>query len=452
VNYKKYFIFSFSLFIVLLVIYFSVSWTDFFFENIPLVQEKRELIEIPIQEISAVAVVGSKDKYGLIQKGSEIQLVPPDESEKYSQSEFQAFIYDISHLSYQRKLEKEGLPEEYGFDAPLSQLTVFSRDGDKIRLILGKKDSLDDGYYLKAEEDSEIYVVSDDTARIFLKAPEDFRERRVLPGIGIDKISELESVILSFPSDQCDSFEIINQGSAGFVLVQPIINTTDFETVLSDLLFPLLNLTSEHRFREEEITQSLNIENLRVLMRINGSEYDLSFYSDGSNGLYIRNNSSDNSDLFYFTEYPFRFDEIRYMDLLDYHIYHCNISEITSINLHDYHENKDYSLEISGQSVNMTALLDGVSVSHEKLMDLYSVIVETGISRKVSPSLTRGQLDNIRLLYEIEIRKKTGSIDSLYFFNSDDDDLYLAVNGTVNFMTNGDTVQRIRKGITDTLQ
>lgn len=451
-NYKKYFIISFCIFIFFLLTYLLVVRSGILSEDKVLIQENKKLIDIPLQDISAVAVANVNNKFGIMQQGSELQLIPPDKSENFSEIEFQAFLYDISHLSYLRKLSEEDRLEEYGFGTPLSQLTVFSRDGEKTRLLLGRKDSLNDGYYLKFEEGNDLYIVSMDTGRLFLKKPEDFRERRVLPGIGMDQISVLESVDLSFPSDQRDPFEIVNHGSAGFELIRPIINTTDFETVLSDLLFPLLNLISDYRFKEEEIPESLNIENLAVVMRIDGIEYDLSFYSAGSDGLYIRNNSSDSSDLFYFSENPFRFDEIRYVDLLDNHIYHCNISEITSIYLHDYSENEDYLLELSGQSVNMTALLDGVHVSYGELMELYPVIVETGISGKVSPSLNMEQIDKERILYGVEIRKKNGSIDSLVFYSSDNEDLYLSVNGRVNFMANGDSVQRIRKAIVETLQ
>jgi len=441
VEYKTSALVSFAIFLVLLLLLFFINIQGGRQEEQSIVEDKH-LIGYSIEKIAAIAVINDDKKFGIISEGRELNLVPSVEGDCISQQELQAFLFDIFNMSYIKKLQNHGSRIDYGFTLTQPQMTVFLDDGKKIRLTLGKKNHLNNGYYLTLDDSDSIYLISESLGSLFYKTPDDFRDRQVLPGISMKDIGLVQGVLVEFPSDDRTSFSISRNGSSGFELIKPMKNTIDFESFLSDLMFPLLNLTSKHRYIVDEITELPSVEILDIGIEIDSIDYVLSFYESVDGDVLITRNGS--SDFFLIDSEFFPFKDIRYRDFLDGAIYHCNISEISSISLQDYDEDKNYFLEISGQSVTLSALLNGETVIYQDLMDLFSILVETGISRRIDSTSYNLPYKNQKPLFDMTIRKKDGTMDLLEYYPAEGDELLLAVNGDFNFTTYEKTILDIR--------
>ncbi len=448
-DYKKNTLICFSFFIIVLSALLLVNGIERRSDKDEIQIDKR-LITHPIQEISAIAIIRDDYRFGVIHQAQEIRLEPPIDGEILSQQELQAFIYEISQLSFIGKYERQKPLDDYGLDPPQSQITVFINTGDKVRFLLGNKNSLNDGYYLMIEGEDNLYLITESSGVLFFKTPMDFRDRRVLPEFDMDDINLIKEISLVFPSDDRAAFIIKNRGSLNFELSHPIKNSVDFEMVLSGLIFPLMNLNPDHRYKADEIQEQFNSEKLIVSLKIDNKKNKFIFYETSEGNPFLK--IGDNPDYFSLSGNQFPIDSVDYLQFLDGSIYHCNISELSSIQLRDLENNKDYSLELSGLSVKMTASLNGADLSYQALMDLYNQLVETGLAERIDLPTEKTPADRDSAFFTITLYKKDGTIDLLEYYLADRDECFLAVNGVINFTTYIRSIQEIRRSLNEILE
>lgn len=439
-DYRKYAIFSFVVFFILLGSFIIARQLTRAPEQTE-IQEDKSLLSFPMQEIAALAVIHGENRFGLIHQPPQIRLEPPVEGEVLSQQELQAYILDISNLSYELRLQTTGVLDNYGLSTPQSQITVFLNSGEKVRFILGNRNKLNNGFYLKKENEESIYVISDTSSFLFFKRPDDFRDRRILPGITMDEIDLINEISLDFPNERRRSFKISNTGTLNFMLSQPLRNTLDFEEVLSRLILPLITTDAKQRFEEGELPEPPGALIARLSMKIEDVPTLLTLFEAEDGMRYLRRN--EERGYFRIDSDQIPLEKIDYIDLLDGSIYHSNISELSSISIEDIESGRTYRLDITGQSVELTGMLDGQGIEYQDLMELFTLLVSTDIAGSLQAEDRPDQLP--ASTFELTFYRKDGKIDLLEYFPAEKGDLYLAVNGNINFTTYTKTILDIRR-------
>jgi hypothetical protein len=216
-------------------------------------------------------------------------------------------------------------------------------------------------------------------------------------------------------------------GTEGEVIF-PILalSASELKSVPSDFIYPEVN--------ELELDIQLESENISLSI----------FRKDGF--LYLsREGQEGNAEL---TEEKFPFLSLQYSDLLDDSIYHCNVSEIDSLYIEDSEEHKDYNISLTGESVNLEGLINGVSIAYPEIVDFIGELLNTGIARQI-PEQPFSRSSGI---FSIQIYKKNGSIDRLDFVPSKRGELILFVNETAHFTTYNKTVLDIRRTLSELIQ
>jgi Domain of unknown function (DUF4340) len=414
------------------------------------VSQEIELVGLNVSEIAAIAVINDSARFGLIHREGHISLEPSTEGASYSIEAMQSFLFRISKLKAISSIEDARDDADYGFESPRAVITLILGSGDKKRLIMGNRFSLDGSSYVQVENpeaaDSLVYLISHEDADLFLSEPTLFSSDFIFPKVDLKELDTLTSIDLDFKVGNLPSFSIRNNGGFLFTLADPIVSTLDYEKTLKELIFPILSLSSvraeslfpDLMLNEEKIISlkiSLNMDELYTL--------DL-FRHDGR----IFAGTEEGRAIAELLEEDLPFLNLHYLDLLDGSIYHCNVSEIESVVIENPEEELDYNISLSGESVNIQALINGLSVEYPQVMELFDVILKTGIARSLPET---GVIDQHKgnSVFNISIYKKTGGMDRLEFIPSENNELALYVNGTAYFSTYYKTVLDIRKALSE---
>ena len=138
---------------------------------------------------------------------------------------------------------------------------------------------------------------------------------------------------------------------------------------------------------------------------------------------------------------------LHYLDLLNDSIYHSNISEIKSMVVQDLESKTDYNIDITGESIKLQGDVNGLSVDYPKMLELFEVLLQTGIAHELPKEKKLNQKNPVSL--RILIYKKNGSIDRLDFSSTENQEEILFINGTAHFTTYYKTVLDIKKVLSD---
>ncbi|MBF9014490.1 MULTISPECIES: DUF4340 domain-containing protein [unclassified Oceanispirochaeta] len=448
-NYRKGIFINLILFIVLAVLTGIVYLPEKKSVSETVVQEI-ELVGLNVSEIAAVAVINDAARFGLIHREGHISLEPGVEGMSYSVEAMQSFLFRISKLKAVSSIEKSLDDTVYGFETPRAVITLILSSGNKKRLILGEPISLDGSSYLRIEDpaasDDTVYLLSSEDTELFLSEPIIFSSDFIMPRVELKELDTLKSIELDFRGADFPSFSIENNGGFLFTLSEPIVSTLDYERTLKELIFPILSLSSvrteslfpEPLLKEDEIL-SLNISlNEDEMYTLSLFRHEGKIFAGTEKGRAIAELSEE--------DLPFL--DLHYLDLLNGSVYHCNVSEIESVVIEDSLEGEDYNITLSGESVNIQALINGVSVEYPQVMEFFDVLTKTGIAREL-PGSGGSDFQKQKTVFSILIYKKTGGMDRLEFVPSENNELALYVNGTAYFSTYYKTVLDIRKSLSE---
>lgn len=412
------------------------------------VHQEIDLVGLNVSEIAAIAVINDSSRFGLIHREGRISLEPSTEGTNLSVEAMQSFLFRISKLKALSSIIKTQSDADYGFDNPRAVVTLILDSGDKERLIMGSRNSLDGSSYVQVDNpetpDNLVYLISNEDAELFLSDPSLFSSDFILPKVDLKELDTLTSIDLDFSDGILPSFSIRNNGGFLFSLADPIVSTLDYERTLKELIFPILSLSSVRaeslfpdRLLNDEKIVSLKISLIKDdLYSLDLFRHDGKIYAGNEEGRVIAE----------LLEEDLPFLNLHYLDLLDGSIYHCNVSEIESAVIENPEEEQDYNISLSGESVNIRALINGQSVEYPQVMELFDVILKTGIARSLPETLDQNKGTSV---FNISIYKKTGGMDRLEFIPLENNELALYVNGTAYFSTYYKTVLDIRKVLSE---
>ncbi|MDC7232976.1 MAG: DUF4340 domain-containing protein [Spirochaetales bacterium] len=411
-----------------------------------------ELVDLNVSRIGALAVINDNARFGLLHNKGQISLEPAVEGMSYSLEAMQGFLFRISKLQASALVQNPADDNSYGFDAPRAAITLILEGGEKRRLILGKENPLDGSSYLKREvpgdPDDSVYLISSGDAALFLADPSLFRSDSLLPAVELENLDILKSVSLDFSDPALSPVTVSNRGGFQFRLSRPFENTLNYERVLTDLVFPVLSLSS---LRPSDVpAQSLSAENriLKMEVVLGNEGYSLSFFRDGG-AVYVQN-TVDSTAARLPEEEP-GYLSLRFRDLLNGSIYHCNVSEIESLVIEDRDLQQDYNIILTGQSVELEGNINGIPVDYPRMTGFFETLLATGIAARL-PEREAGTRERGEPLFSITIRKKNAGMDRLDFYPAEGDELVLSVNGEAHFTTYSKTVRDIHKALSELLQ
>jgi len=400
-----------------------------------------ELLQYHVYDIIAVAVINEKSRFGLIHKDGRISLEPAPQGAVLSTETLQSYLFRFSKLISSGTVSHPGDKSVYGLETPRAQVSLFLTNGKKVRLFLGAQNQMDGSYYLSKENDDTVYLLAESDADLFLSEPSAFMASRIFPQLDFEDLNQLKFVELTFSNSTLPSFKIENRGNFTFKMAKPYANTIDYEKTLSELIFPVLTLSSG----TPEVLPKLftpKEKELSLKIKLNDKIFNLFFFRK-SCSLYMGREGID--DILKLDKEMVPFLNLHYLDLFNGSIYHCNVSEIEGVVIQDLIGNRDYNISLSGQSVNLQGTVNGVSVAYPEMMAFFRVLLKTGIARELSEPMDQNQ----DVILRIRIYKKNGSMDQLDFAPAGEGRQFLYINGTAHFSTYNMIVVDIQRALSE---
>ncbi len=400
-----------------------------------------ELLQYHVYDIVAVAVINEKSRFGLIHKDGRISLEPAPLGAVLSTEALQSYLFRFSKLMSSSTVSDPGDKSVYGLETPRAQVSLFLTNGEKVRLFLGAQNPVDGSYYLSKENEDTVYLLAESEADLFLSEPSAFMVSRIFPQLEFNDLNQLKAVELTFHNSALPAFKIENRGNFTFKMAKPYSNTIDYEKTLSELIFPVLALSSGTPELLPELFTPKEKE-LSLKIQLNDEIFNLFFFRKNGSLYMGREGTVDISKL---DETMVPFLKLHYLDLLNESIYHCNVYEIEGVVIEDLTGNEDYNISLSGQSVNLQGTVNGVSVDYPEMMDFFRVLLNTGIARELSEPLDQNQDVKLR----IRIYKKNGSMDQLEFAPDGEGKQFLYINGTAHFSTYNMIIVDIKRALSE---
>lgn len=444
-NYKKGIIVNFFLLILLLLLTFILFHHEEKGDLARVESKTFPLVRQNVADITAVAIINDKARFGMIHKEGKLTLEPHQPDTLLSDEKMQSFLFRLSKLSGLAKIKAKNDLTPYGLDSSKTKGTIFLKNGGKIRLFLGKQNQLDKTYYIRRESDEAIYLIAEADADLILSDPSDFTVNLVLPRLDLKNLNSLKSIEVSSSRQALPSFKVENQGNFILRLTEPFASTLDFERVLSDLIFPVLSLEPDQKGVDTSSLILPESDDLRLRINLDDHIYELIFFRKEDGAVFLTRKGS--SKIFELKDEAVPFMNLHYLDLLNDSIYHSNISEIKSMVVQDLESKTDYNIDITGESVNLKGDVNGLSVDYPKMLELFEVLLQTGIAHELPKEKKLNQKKPVSL--RILIYKKNGSIDSLDFSPTENQEEILFINGTAHFTTYYKTVLDIKKVLSD---
>ena len=444
-DYRKGILVNFIFLILLLILSFFLFHPEEKVDPASLESKTIPLVQQNVADITAVAIINDQARFGLIHKDGKLILEPHQADTLLSDEAMQSFVFRLSKLAAQTKIEAKNDLTPYGLDSPKTKGTIFLKSGKKIRLFLGKQNQLDKTYYIQKESDDVIYLISEADADLILSDPSDFTDNLVLPRLDLKNLNSLKSIEVSSVRQDLPSYKVENQGNFVFGITEPFASTLDYERILSDLIFPVLSLAPDQKGVDSSSLALPESEDLRLRINLDDHLYELAFFRKEDGAVFLTRKGS--SKIFELKDEAVPFMNLHYLDLLSDSIYHCNISEIKNMVVQDLESRIDYNIDITGDSVNIKGDINGLSVDYPKMMELFDVLFQTGIAHEL---LQEKKLNpKYPLSLRILIYKKNGSIDHLDFSSTENQEEILFINGTAHFTTYYKTVLDIKRVLSD---
>ena len=441
-NYRKGTRISGGLFVIFLILTIIVHRAERPEAATSVEMEEVRIVDEHVGNIAAVALNHGDVRFGLIHRPPEILLEPPLPGAQLSQEEMQSFLYRLSKLKALGKIARRGEAADYGLDPPRSLVTLILTDGGKIRLALGDVNPVGDSSYLSMEGSDEIYLLSAADSTLLTAGPDDFRDRRVLPAVEPGELNRIREISLDFESEEYEDFTIAAGSDFEFRLTEPFVNTLDYESVLSDMVFPLISLNPD---RVAEVGELPRTPGFRLSLLLDEQRFSLLFREGEESWFILR---EDLQRVYEIPKEQVPWGNLRYRDLLNESAYHVNISRIDRIEIMDGREL--FTLELSGRSTELTGNLNGKQLEYPEVMEFYQAIFSTGIAETVHGTLPAGLTASAEPEFRITVFKKTGAIDTLEFYRKNREELFIAVNGVVNFTTYSRFLQELRRIVSST--
>ncbi|MCF7933867.1 MAG: DUF4340 domain-containing protein [Spirochaetia bacterium] len=402
--------------------------------------EPSVILSLPVSRIAAVAVQHAETSFGLlIGENGLIEVVSEEEGIEYSQKELQAFIYQVSKLNALSTLDGDQGLSTYGLDQQKVQITVITDEKEVLRFFLGDRTPYREAFYLRAEATDSIYAVDAAVAALFTRTEEGFWDRSLLPIENVSGIERIEQVSIRAKDRPDRLYTLRYDTDLNYLLSDPFSSTTDTETVLKELILPIISLYAHQlvAIQSDDELFGFDDPDYSLEVTIDGILHTLQFSRQENSTIVVR--SSRKTGVFSIDPQMITFLQTDYLDLLDQRVFHTYREDLQSVTFTDYRSGRDHHMGFSITEHALQAVLDGKPLDEAASEALFEAITGIGIVRELKDLPVLQESPRASLQFTFEDGRET----TLTFFQIGDSQSAVAVDGQIHLSTYSSTIDEL---------
>ena len=204
--------------------------------------------DINLNSVAGIVLKNQSGAVPLMIYDGEISCINEPEDTGTDSSAMKSFAYRMAHMPAIENLGLSGDISDYGLDEPSASVSLILTDGETVRISLGDEAPFGGGFYVMKENDPDLYLTDEVTARMLSYSIDDLRKLEVLPDFshGIS-LKDLTHFSLIHGEDIIEIAGITSGDGILYTLMQPFEAPLDWENVNACIFSPLAHL-DECRF------------------------------------------------------------------------------------------------------------------------------------------------------------------------------------------------------------
>ena len=330
--------------------------------------------DVSIGTVTGIALKNADGAVPLMLYDGEILFIDPPTDTDMDSSVMKAFAYRMAHMPALRNLGPVSDPAPYGLEEPEAAVSVLTADGEVQRIFLGNEAPFDGGYYAKAENRSDLYLVDEVTARMFHYSTDDFRQLDVLPGFGPDTmLKDLTRFALERGGTKFEVTGTISNASVSYRLTRPFETALDWKTVAKSIYDPLSGL-NECRFvsagEDPSIYGLYDDDASKVEVTLGGQNRTLHFADAGDGTYYVCRDGC--GQIVRVDAGLLTFLSLKPSDLVSQSLYTVSAAGLSSVRIQS--GELDAAVRISGAGEELHAEAGGGVLSRQQTISLVQTV------------------------------------------------------------------------------
>ena len=330
--------------------------------------------DINLSTVTGIALKNADGAVPLMLYDGEILIIDGPTDTATDSSVMKAFAYRMAHMPALRNLGPVDELAPYGLEAPEAAVSVLTADGEVLRIFLGNEAPFDGGYYAKAENSPDLYLVDEVTARMFHYATDDFRQLDVLPRFGPDTmLKDLTRFALECGGTKLEGTGTVSNASVSYRLTRPFETVLDWETVANSIFDPLSGL-NECRFvsvgEDPSIYGLYDDDACMVQVTLGGQSRTLHFSDAGDGTYYVCRDGCD--QIVRVDAGLLAFLSLQPSDLVSESLYSVSAAGLSSVRIQA--GELDMAAQISGAGEELHAEIGGGVLSRQQTLSLVQTV------------------------------------------------------------------------------
>jgi len=156
-----------AILLIFICVFLIIKKTDLLEEKIDEVTTY-DVVSLDSEEVNSLSYLLDGQKI-MLKKTGETWKVEGDNSIELDSDSVSSMAKKASSITSTTLIPDVSDLGEYGLDKPQNTITVTLNDGSSISLLIGDSEDMSGGYYAKAENDSNVYVISSSTKSGIIK-------------------------------------------------------------------------------------------------------------------------------------------------------------------------------------------------------------------------------------------------------------------------------------------
>jgi hypothetical protein len=143
--------------------------------------QRNRVIELTLDEVVSLELKNQDDDsyVKIVRENDEWKIIEPIQvaaDKVIVESQLRTFL----DYKYEKRFPLDLVKvQDYGFDAPSRELTIVSREGEKVNLIVGKEVPVGYSVYFQKPELNEVFIGSQYLKTAIAKKPDEFRDKKI---------------------------------------------------------------------------------------------------------------------------------------------------------------------------------------------------------------------------------------------------------------------------------
>lgn len=436
------------------------------------------IAEIDISKIKEVSYENQYDSFNFIKNDDGTWANAKDSTFPLEQANLNFIENNVATINY--SLIVSNSPEdlsEYGIEEPVVSAVITMDDGTKTSLKFGIKVPVADGYYAMVNDDSSVYVLSNNLYNAFNKSESDMLTVEELPSISADSIGyvkltrEDKSILeIKYNENETVGFSGYNNWQVLQPYERPMEGNT--YTILEYLeKFSGLSYSKCMDYKVDDLGQYGldNPSNIICIEYLEGFSDDVSQETEETSDINKKRNTqtlelhlgATNEEGDYYAKTPDSNSvhiidkkavtdlvEVDSFGLLEKGLTSINIETVDSIEVRSGQE--EYTMEIKRDTANAEEVqavyyIDDVEVEEDNFKSIYQYIIKPRGDKLISEGYIHDKNDTPLLWITFNRNTKEDQIVDAKYYIYDDNYCVADINGDMIFITDRRIIEEVIK-------